>query len=106
MFNAIKCADYIFAGHSHAITSPTSHSSPNSSVQGNRLAHNEKIALTGGVDIILITISGGENLDFKDFSVQVIDKPARHLIRPGVNSGQSLRKLPSLGPGPSWRRFR
>ena len=75
VLNAIKRADYIFAGHSHAdhiADVPFIAKKFGSKVIGSRTTTN--IALTGGVDKSqLVTISGGEKLDFKEFSVQVIE---------------------------------
>ena len=75
VLKAIKRADYIFAGHSHAdhiADVPFIAKKFGSKVIGSRTTTN--IALTGGVDKSqLVTISGGEKLDFKEFSVQVIE---------------------------------
>jgi L-ascorbate metabolism protein UlaG (beta-lactamase superfamily) len=75
VLNVIKRADYIFAGHSHAdhiADVPFIAKKFGSKVIGSQTTTN--IALTGGVDKAqLITIRGGEKLDFKDFSVQVIE---------------------------------
>src|SRR5262245_16495660 len=69
VLKVIKRADYIFAGHSHAdhiADVPFIAKKFGSKVIGSRTTTN--IALTGGVDKSqLITISGGENLDFKEF---------------------------------------
>ena len=75
VLKAIKRADYIFAGHSHAdhiADVPFIAKKFGAKVIGSQTTTN--IALTGGVDKSqLITIRGGEKLDFKDFSVQVIE---------------------------------
>ena len=75
VLKAINRADYIFAGHSHAdhiADIPFIAKKFGSKVIGSRTTTN--IALTAGVDKSqLVTISGGEKLDFKDFSVQVIE---------------------------------
>ena len=75
VLNVIKGADYVFAGHSHAdhiADIPFIAKRFGSKVIGSRTTTN--IALTAGVDQTqLTTISGGEKLDFKDFSVQVIE---------------------------------
>lgn len=75
VLNAIKRADYIFAGHSHRdhiADIPFIAKRFGSKIIGSRTTTN--IALTAGVDKSqLVTISGGENLDFKEFSVRVIE---------------------------------
>src|SRR5690349_8931896 len=75
VLSAIKRADYIFAGHSHAdhiADVPFIAKKFGAKVIGSRTTTN--IALTGGVDKSqLVTISGGEKLDFREFSVQVIE---------------------------------
>ena len=75
VLKAINRADYIFAGHSHAdhiADIPFIAKKFGSKVIGSRTTTN--IALTAGVDKSqLVTISGGEKLDFKEFSVQVIE---------------------------------
>jgi len=85
VLSAIKRADYIFAGHSHAdhiADIPFIAKKFGSKVIGSRTTTN--IALTGGVDKSqLITISGGEKLDFKEFSVQVIESEHGVLRRGG-----------------------
>lgn len=74
VLKTISRADYIFAGHSHAdhiADIPFIAKKFGSKVIGSRTTTN--IALTGGVDQSqLTTISGGEKLHFKEFSVQVI----------------------------------
>src|SRR5688572_28066708 len=85
VLKTIKRADYIFAGHSHAdhiADIPFIAKKFGSKVIGSRTTTN--IALTGGVDKSqLITISGGEKLDFKEFSVQVIESEHGQLRRGG-----------------------
>jgi L-ascorbate metabolism protein UlaG (beta-lactamase superfamily) len=75
VLKAIKRADFIFAGHSHAdhiADVPFIAKKFGAKVIGSQTTTN--IALTGGVGKSqLITIHGGEKLDFKDFSVQVIE---------------------------------
>ena len=75
VLKAITRADYIFAGHSHAdhiADVPFIAKKFGSKVIGSQTTTN--IALTAGVDKSqLVTIRGGEKLDFKDFSVQVIE---------------------------------
>jgi len=85
VLNVIKGADYVFAGHSHAdhiADIPFIAKRFGSKVIGSRTTTN--IALTAGVDKTqLTTISGGERLDFKDFSVQVIESQHGVLNRSG-----------------------
>jgi len=94
----IKRADYIFAGHSHAdhiADVPFIAKKFSSKVIGSRTTTN--IALTGGVDKSqIVTISGGEKLDFKEFSVEVIE--SRH----GWHNGRPVRKENEEIPSP-WR---
>src|SRR5262245_39894305 len=74
VLKAINRADYIFASHSHAdhiADIPLIAKKFGSKVIGSRTTTN--ITPTAGVDKSqLVTISGGEKLDFKEFSVQVI----------------------------------
>ena len=76
-------ADYIFAGHSHAdhiADIPFIAKRFGSKVIGSRTTTN--IALTAEVDKSqLVTIKGGEKLDFKEFSVQVIESQHGILTR-------------------------
>jgi L-ascorbate metabolism protein UlaG (beta-lactamase superfamily) len=78
VLKVIKGADYIFAGHSHADhigDVPFIAKRFKSRIIGSRTTRN--LALTAGVDKSqLIAIKGGEKLDFKEFSVQVIE--SRH----------------------------
>jgi len=75
VLSVISGADYIFAGHSHAdhiADIPFIAKRFGSKVIGSRTTVN--LALSAGVDKSQLTaISGGEKLDFKDFSVQVIE---------------------------------
>ena len=81
----ITKVDFIFAGHSHAdhiADIPVIAKRFGAKVIGSRTTTN--IALTAGVDKAqLTTIRGGEKLDFKDFSVQVIESQHRVLKRGG-----------------------
>jgi L-ascorbate metabolism protein UlaG (beta-lactamase superfamily) len=81
----IDKADFIFAGHSHAdhiADVPFIARRFGSKVIGSRTTTN--IALAAGVaESQLTTISGGENFDFKDFSVQVIESQHGVLTRSG-----------------------
>jgi L-ascorbate metabolism protein UlaG (beta-lactamase superfamily) len=78
VLKVIKRADYIFAGHSHHDhigDVPFIAKRFGSKIIGSRTTTN--IALTAGVNKSQVTtISGGEKLDFKEFSVQVIE--SRH----------------------------
>jgi L-ascorbate metabolism protein UlaG (beta-lactamase superfamily) len=91
VLGAIKRADYIFAGHSHAdhiADVPFIAKKFGSKVIGSPTTTN--IALTGGVDKAqLVTISGGEKLDFKEFSVQVIE--SEHGAARWANSTAEVR---------------
>jgi L-ascorbate metabolism protein UlaG (beta-lactamase superfamily) len=75
VLKVISQADFIFAGHSHAdhvADVPFIAKKFGSKVIGSRTTTN--LSLTAGVDKSqLVTISGGEKLDFTDFSVQVIE---------------------------------
>lgn len=85
VLNVISGADYIFAGHSHADhvgDIPFIAKRFGAKVIGSRTTVN--LSLTAGVDKAqLTTISGGEKLDFKDFSVQVIKSQHGVLTRDG-----------------------
>ena len=78
VLKVIRGADYIFAGHSHHDhIGDVSFIAKRfgSKIVGSRTTTN--LALTAGVDTSqLMTIHGGEKLDFKDFSLQVIE--SRH----------------------------
>jgi L-ascorbate metabolism protein UlaG (beta-lactamase superfamily) len=85
VLKVITGADYIFAGHSHADhigDVPFIAKRFGSKVTGSRTTTN--IALTAGVGKEqLTTISGGEKLMFKDFTVQVIESQHGVLARSG-----------------------
>ena len=85
VLKVITRADYIFAGHSHVDhigDIPFIAKRFGSKVIGSRTTAN--IALTAGVDKSqLTTIQGGEKIDFRDFSVQVIESRHRVLTRSG-----------------------
>ena len=102
VLSLIKRADYIFAGHSHAdhiADIPFIARKFGSKVIGSRTTTN--IALTGGVDKSqLITISGGENLDFKDFSVQVIESVHGALVRRGRKTRPKFEEITKPWSGP------
>jgi L-ascorbate metabolism protein UlaG (beta-lactamase superfamily) len=102
VLNAIKRADYIFAGHSHAdhiADIPFIAKKFASKVIGSRTTTN--IALTGGVDRSqLITISGGEKLEFKDFSVQVIESEHGRLVQGGRRVRPKFEEITKPWSGP------
>ena len=102
VLRAIKRADYIFAGHSHAdhiADIPFIAKKFGSKVIGSRTTTN--IALTGGVDKSqLNTISGGENLDFKEFSVRVIESEHGALVRRGRKVRPKFEEITRPWSGP------
>ena len=102
VLNAIKRADYIFAGHSHRdhiADIPFIAKKYGSKVIGSRTTTN--IALTGGVDKTqLVTISGGENLDFKEFSVQVIESVHGTHIERGRRTKPKFEEITKPWSGP------
>jgi L-ascorbate metabolism protein UlaG (beta-lactamase superfamily) len=102
VLKVIKRADYIFAGHSHAdhiADVPFIAKKFGSKVIGSRTTTN--IALTGGVDKSqLVTISGGENLDFKEFSVQVIESVHGTLVRRGRKVRPKFEEITRPWSGP------
>jgi L-ascorbate metabolism protein UlaG (beta-lactamase superfamily) len=102
VLGVIKRADYIFAGHSHAdhiADIPFIAKKFGSKVIGSRTTTN--IALTGGVDKSqVITISGGEKLDFKDFSVQVIESVHGALVRRGRRVKPKFEEITKPWSGP------
>lgn len=85
VLNVIGGADYIFAGHSHAdhiADIPFIAKRFGAKVIGSRTTVN--LALSAGVEQSQLTsIIGGEKLDFKDFSVQVIKSQHGILTRNG-----------------------
>jgi L-ascorbate metabolism protein UlaG (beta-lactamase superfamily) len=102
VLSLIKRADYIFAGHSHAdhiADVPFIAKKFGAKVIGSRTTTN--IAVTGGVDKSqLVTISGGENLDFKDFSVQVIKSQHGILTRAGRKFRPKFEEITKPWSGP------
>ena len=102
VLKVIKRADFIFAGHSHAdhiADVPFIAKKFGSKVIGSRTTAN--IALTAGVDKSqLVTISGGEKLDFKEFSVQVIESTHGGVRRGGRILRSKFEEItkPWLGP--------
>ena len=93
VFKYVKGADYIFAGHSHGDhvgDLPLIAKKFGAKIIGSRTTMN--LALSGGVDRSQITmIRGGEKLDFKEFTVDVI--PSEHRISRGRSSPPRLREL-------------
>ncbi len=93
VFRYVKAADYIFAGHSHGDhvgDLPLIAKKFGAKIIGSRTTMN--LALSAGVPPSQITmISGGEKLDFKEFSVDVI--LSEHRIARGRTSPPRLREL-------------
>lgn len=102
VLSAIKRADYIFAGHSHAdhiADIPFIAKKFGSKVIASQTTTN--IAITGGVDKSqLVTISGGEKLDFKEFSVQVIESEHGVLVRGGRRRRATFEEITKPWGGP------
>jgi L-ascorbate metabolism protein UlaG (beta-lactamase superfamily) len=102
VLNVIKRADYIFAGHSHAdhiADIPFIAKRFGSKVIGSRTTTN--IAQTGGVDKSqLVAISSGEKLDFKEFSVQVIESEHGTLVRRGRKVKPKFEEIARPWSGP------
>ncbi len=102
VLKAINRADYIFAGHSHAdhiADIPFIAKKFGAKVIGSQTTTN--IALTAGVDKSqLITISGGEKLDFKEFSVQVIESVHGAVIRGGRSRRPKFEEITRPWAGP------
>jgi L-ascorbate metabolism protein UlaG (beta-lactamase superfamily) len=102
VLKVVSKADFIFAGHSHAdhiADIPFIAKKFGSKVSGSRTTTN--IALTGGVDKSqLVTISGGEKLDFKDFSVQVIQSELGGVRQSGRIRRSRFEEITKPWPGP------
>jgi L-ascorbate metabolism protein UlaG (beta-lactamase superfamily) len=102
VLRVINKADFIFAGHSHAdhiADIPFIAERFGSKVIGSRTTTN--IALTAGVDKAqLTTISGGEKLDFKNFSVQVIESQHGVLNRSGRRRQAKFEEVLKPWSGP------
>jgi L-ascorbate metabolism protein UlaG (beta-lactamase superfamily) len=103
VLNVISGADYIFAGHSHADhigDIPFIAKRFGAKVIGSRTTVN--LSLSAGVDkALLTTISGGEKLDFKDFSVQVIESQHGVLNRGGQKRQPKSAEITSPLSGPT-----
>ena len=99
---AISKADFIFAGHSHADhigDVPFIAKKYGSKVIGSRTTTN--IALTTGVDKSqLVTIGGGEKLDFDGFSVQVIESEHGGIRRGGRTRRPKFEEITKPWAGP------
>ena len=102
VLNVIGGADYIFAGHSHADhigDIPFIAKRFGAKVIGSRTTVN--LSLSAGVDKAQVTaISGGEKLDFKDFSVQVIESQHGILNRGGQKRQPRSAEITSPPSGP------
>ena len=102
VLNAVKRADYIFAGHSHAdhiADLPFIAKKFGSKVIGSRTTTN--LALTAGVDKSqLVTIGGGEKLDFKEFSVQVVESEHGELKTRGGKRRPKFEEITKPWSGP------
>jgi L-ascorbate metabolism protein UlaG (beta-lactamase superfamily) len=102
VLKVINGADYIFAGHSHhdhvgdaAFIAKRF----GSKIIGSRTTTN--LMLTAGVDKSqLTTIKGGEKLDFKDFSVEVIESRHAVLQRSGRRQPAPLEEITAPWAGP------
>jgi L-ascorbate metabolism protein UlaG (beta-lactamase superfamily) len=102
VLKAISRADYIFAGHSHAdhiADIPFIARKFASKVIGSRTTTN--LAVTAGVEKSqLITISGGEKLDFQEFSVQVVESEHGTLVRGGRRRQPRFEEITKPWSGP------
>jgi L-ascorbate metabolism protein UlaG (beta-lactamase superfamily) len=102
VLKVITKADYIFAGHSHAdhiADIPFIAKRFGSKVIGSRTTTN--IALTAGVDKSqVVTISGGEKLDYKEFSVQVIESQHGFLTLKGQKRQPKFQEVTKPWSGP------
>jgi L-ascorbate metabolism protein UlaG (beta-lactamase superfamily) len=102
VMKVISKADFIFVGHSHADhigDVPFIAKRFGSKVIGSRTTTN--IALTAGVaKAQLVTISGGEKLDFKDFSVQVIQSEHGGIPRGGRTRRPKFEEITKPWSGP------
>jgi len=102
VLKVIKSADYIFAGHSHHDhigDVPFIAKRFGSKIIGSRTTTN--LMLTAGVDKSqLTTIKGGEKLDFKDFTAEVIESRHAILQRSGRTQPAPLEEVTAPWTGP------
>ncbi len=102
VLKVIKGADYIFAGHSHHDhigDVPFIAKRFGSKIIGSRTTAN--LMLTAGVDRSqLTTIKGGEKLDFKDFTVEVMESRHGILQRSGRTEPAPLEEITAPLAGP------
>lgn len=102
VLKVISGADYIFAGHSHAdhiADIPFIAKRFGAKILGSRTTVN--LSLSAGVDKAqLTTVSGGEKLDFKDFSVQVIKSQHGILTRDGQKRQPRFAEITNPLSGP------
>ncbi|MBI4524290.1 MAG: MBL fold metallo-hydrolase [Deltaproteobacteria bacterium] len=102
VLKVIRGAGYIFAGHSHADhigDIPFIAKTFGAKVIGSRTTTN--LALTAGVGKSqLVTISGGEKLDFEEFSVQVIESEHGVLTRGGRRRRPKFEEIIKPWSGP------
>ena len=102
VLGVIKRADFIFGGHSHAdhiADVPFIAKKFGAKVIGSQTTTN--IALTAGVDKSqLVTIRGGEKLDFRDFSVQVIESEHGTLVVRGRRTKPKFEEITKPWSGP------
>jgi L-ascorbate metabolism protein UlaG (beta-lactamase superfamily) len=102
VLKVISKADFIFAGHGHADhigDLPFIAKRFGSKVIGSRTT--TSIASTAGVDKSrLVIISGGEKLDFKDFSVQVIESIHGAVMRGGRRHRPQFEEITRPWAGP------
>src|ERR1041385_1847112 len=102
VLKVIKRADYIFAGHSHAdhiADVPFIAKKFGAKVIGSQTTTN--IALSAGDDKSqLITIAGGEKLDFPGFSVQVIESEHGIVRRGGRTRRPKFEEITQPWTGP------
>jgi L-ascorbate metabolism protein UlaG (beta-lactamase superfamily) len=102
VLKVINGADYIFAGHSHHDhigDVPFIAKRFGSKIIGSATTVN--LALTAGVDPSQVTtIKGGEKLDFKQFSVEVVESRHAILQRSGRRQTSTREEILKPWPGP------
>jgi L-ascorbate metabolism protein UlaG (beta-lactamase superfamily) len=98
VLKVVRGADYIFAGHSHHDhigDVPFIAKRFGAKVIGSRTTIN--LMLTAGVDKSqLVTVGGGEKLDFKEFSVEVVE--SRHAILQKSERRQPAKREEIVAP--------